>query len=61
MEYIHFVGLDVHKKVIAFRVKQKDGKIISRGTIEVNRNALKLWVYSLPKPWAVALEVSKVM
>ena len=40
MENMHFVGLDVHKKIIAFCVKQVDGKIISQGTIDANRRAL---------------------
>jgi len=58
MKNMHFVGLDVHKKIIAFCVKQMDGKIISQGTIKANRNALRLWVHSLPKPWVVALEAT---
>ncbi|GAB6162864.1 hypothetical protein JCM12298_20240 [Desulfothermus naphthae] len=40
MKNMHFVGLDVHKKIIAFCVKQMDGKIISQGTIKANRKAL---------------------
>jgi len=58
MENMYFVGLDVHKKIIAFCVKQRDGQIISQGTINANRTALKLWVHTLPTPWIVALEAT---
>jgi transposase len=58
MQNMHFVGLDVHKKIIAFCVKQIDGKVISQGTIDANRAALKCWVNTLPSPWVAALEAT---
>ena len=58
MENMHFVGLDVHKKIIAFCVKQVDGKIISQGTIDANRRALGRWVKTLTFPWEGALEAT---
>lgn len=44
MSEVHFIGLDVHKKVIAFCEKLADGRIIAEGSIEASRTALASWV-----------------
>ena len=44
MSEVHFIGLDVHKKVIAFCEKLADGRIIAEGSIEASRSALASWV-----------------
>src|ERR1700686_1595587 len=36
----YFVGLNVHKQVIAYCVKTADGEIVSEGKIPATRNAL---------------------
>lgn len=43
MQQVHYIGLDVHKKTIAFCEKTQDGKVIAEGTIDANRSALELW------------------
>ncbi len=54
----HFVGLDVHKQVIAYCVKKLDGTIIREGTIKATRAALDEWVMTLPRPWHGAMEAT---
>ena len=54
-EYL-YVGMDVHKKVIAVCVKEVAGTLISRQKIPANRKALKDWVGSIEKPWIGAME-----
>lgn len=39
----YFVGLDVHKQVIAFCAKTAEGGIVAEGTIPATRSALDEW------------------
>lgn len=43
MQEVHYIGLDVHKKTIAFCEKTQSGRVIAEGIIEANRSALELW------------------
>ena len=54
----YFVGLDVHKQVIAFCVKTADGGIVSEGKILATRAALDEWVQTVPRPWQGAMEAT---
>ncbi len=54
----YFVGLDVHKQVIAFCVKTADGGIVTEGKIPATRAALDEWVQSVPRPWHGAMEAT---
>lgn len=40
---LRFIGLDVHKKVIAFCEKEADGRIVEEGTLPASRAALAGW------------------
>jgi hypothetical protein len=40
----YFVGLDVHKQVIAYCVKTPGGDIVSEGKIPATRTSLEQWV-----------------
>jgi transposase len=55
---IYFVGLDVHKQVIAFCVKTAEGAIVTEGSIRATRSALDEWVRTLPGPWHGAMEAT---
>jgi len=55
---LYFVGLDVHKQVIAYCVKTADGEIVGEGKIPATRNALDQWVTTLPGPWHGGLEAT---
>ena len=39
---VHYVGLDVHKKMIAYCVKTKGGKLRDEGTIRATREGGEL-------------------
>ena len=58
MESIHYIGLDVHKKSIAFCIKTISGDIVRQGTMAAERKALRHWLTELPGPWAGALEAT---
>lgn len=58
MNRLYYIGLDVHKKLIAFCVKDERGELIGRGTVESSRRALGEWVKTLPGPWVGALEAT---
>src|SRR6266446_2513926 len=52
---MHYVGLDVHKKSIAYCVKQADGVIVREGTVAARREDLRSWAAELPQPWTGAI------
>jgi hypothetical protein len=37
MNNMHYIGFDIHKKVISFCEKQVDGTIVHRGIIRATR------------------------
>lgn len=58
MEQYYYVGMDIHKKIIAYCIKRADGTIVAEGTIEANRKALKQWAEKLPTPWIGSMEAT---
>jgi len=58
MEELYYIGLDLHKKIIAYCIKTASGVIVSRGTVAATRSALLEWVKSLPQPWVAAMEAT---
>lgn len=58
MESIYYIGLDVHKKTIAYCTKTKDGDLVDKGTLKANRDALREWAGSIDRPWIGALEAT---
>lgn len=56
--YPYFIGLDVHKKVIAYCVKTAEGNIVMEGKIAAERRALEQWVKQLPGPWHGGMEAT---
>lgn len=58
MKSMHYVGLDVHKKTIAFCIKTGAGKLIGRGEVAATRAALETWLATLRRPWTGALEAT---
>lgn len=58
MESIHYVGLDVHKKTIAYCIKTVSGKTVQQGVVNAERKALRQWLTELPGPWMGALEAT---
>ena len=56
---MYYIGLDIHKEVIASCVKVLDGSMIDQGTIVTDRQSLGVWVKGLPKPWVGAMEATR--
>ena len=54
----YFVGLDVHKQVIAYCVKTQAGEIVDEGTIRATRSGLNEWVQQLPGAWHGGMEAT---
>ena len=58
MEELYYIGLDLHKKIIAYCIKTTNGVTVSQGTVAATRSALLKWIESLPKPWVAAMEAT---
>ena len=55
---MHYIGLDIHKKIIAFCIKTANGGLVERATMPATRKALGEWMARLPQPWTVAMEAT---
>jgi len=58
MENMYYIGLDVHKKTIAFCIKSADGRAVRQGTVNAQRPALRQWLQELDTPWMGTLEAT---
>lgn len=58
MDIMHYIGMDIHKKIIAYCIKKGDGTIYKKGVIPATRLALDEWMGTLPQPWTVAMEAT---
>jgi transposase len=58
MDSIYYIGLDVHKKTIAYCVKRSDGVLIQQGTVSAQRQDLLEWISGLPGNWMCAMEAT---
>lgn len=58
MASIYYIGLDIHKKMIAYCVKGVDGAIVKQGVVEASRKKLTEWAGSLDRPWIGAMEAT---
>jgi len=55
---LYYIGLDVHKKTIAWCIKLADGTLVARGTVKATPAALLEWVRSLRQPWIGVMEAT---
>jgi len=55
---VHYVGFDIHKKMIAYCVKTKGGKTRDEGTIRATRRGLSDWLAKRRQPWIGAMEAT---
>ena len=58
MKIMHYAGLDVHKKMIAYCVKTPRGRLVEEGEVAATREALGEWVERFRKPLGVAMEAT---
>ena len=55
---VQYIGFDVHKKMIAYCVKTRGGKVRDEGTIRATRQGLSDWVANRKQPWIGAMEAT---
>ena len=55
---LYYMGLDIHKKTIAFCVKGGAGEVIREGTIESERETILGFINELDFPWIGAMEAT---
>jgi transposase len=58
MTTMHYIGFDIHKKVITFCEKRIDGEIVEQGTINATREALTNLVETREHSWIGAMEAT---
>ncbi len=58
METVYYIGLDVHKKTIAYCIKTITGKLAEQGAISADRQTLRRWLADIPGPWLGAMEAT---
>lgn len=58
MRTLYYIGLDVHKKLIAYCIKTLDGRIVGQGMIGADRMSVGEWVNGLPGLWVGAMEAT---
>jgi len=58
MNAIYYIGLDIHKKTIAYCIKRIDGTLVRQGVVPAERKALHQWQSELPGPWFGAMEAT---
>jgi len=55
---MYYIGLDIHKKTIAYCVKHGGGEIHAQGVVNATRAGLDTWLKVLPQPWTAAMEAT---
>ena len=58
MEKMYYIGLDIHKKMIAWCLKDHSGCFVKQGEVKTTRSALQERVAYLPQPWVAAMEAT---
>jgi len=53
---MYYIGLDVHKRILSYCVKDGSGQIHSEGSIPATRLELDRWIKIMPQPWTAAME-----
>jgi len=58
MKEPYHIGLDLHKKMIAYCVKNAGGRVLDEGHATASRRALSAWAAGLDHPWVGAMEAT---
>lgn len=58
MNTSYCIGLDIHKKMVAYCIKTMDGHLVDQGMVASDRTSLRAWVQQLPGPWMGAMEAT---
>jgi transposase len=55
---MYYIGLDVHKRIVSYCVKDGSGAMHAEGAIPATRFDLDHWMKTLPQPWTAAMEAT---
>ena len=55
---LYYIGLDIHKKTIAWCIKLADGTAVAAGTVKATPMALRQWAESIKHPWIGVMEAT---
>jgi transposase len=55
---VYYIGLDIHKRIVAYCVKTIDGSIVSQGSVDARRSDLAEWADRIGHPWIGAMEAT---
>lgn len=58
MDTIAYVGLDLHKKTVAWCAKDGRGRVLGEGTVGATRRELAAWCAGQRRPWIGAMEAT---
>lgn len=58
MSIMHYIGFDIHKKVISFCEKMVDGTVVDQGVIHATRASLTEWAEKRTAEWTGAMEAT---
>jgi len=58
MKTTYYIGLDVHKKTIAYCIKTVTGELVDQGAVSADRASLRHWLDTIPGPWVGAMEAT---
>lgn len=54
----HYIGLDVHKRSVAYCEKRADGKTVCAGSFRTHKAAIGEWLAQRSHPWIGAMEAT---
>lgn len=55
---MYYIGLDIHKKTIAWCTKLADGTVVASGIVKGSPKALEDWARSIKHPWTGVMEAT---
>lgn len=54
----HYIGLDIHKRNVAFCEKRADGQTVAAGTFDASRDCIHQWAREQETPWIGGMEAT---
>lgn len=54
----HYIGLDIHKRTVAFCEMMPDGRMVDSGTFGTGRAGIEAWVSQRKVPWIGGMEAT---
>ncbi len=54
----HYIGLDIHKRTVAYCVKQADGRNVESGSFLTDHPSVRAWASERTAPWIGGMEAT---